>query len=226
MAFNMLTAKKQVPKEVIYPEQSLSHPATKPADLGCIKAALWIVLTQSILFNPVRAEIAGFMPVSTAAASSPWTEGFRSKYIFEKKKNVETYITVTCFQMHVRSPFCTTSGQPQRCTQVLVMKAQIWKSRRCLHRVYKPQHCPTLKPNALTASSMRHPSAQEKKGVCDLSKLPVFPQTGDFQVTQTDDPKGKLTHARTVQHGRNAYLLCECCLSCWGSLSAYASSVN
>lgn len=86
MAFNMLTAKKQVPKEVIYPEQSLSHPATKPADLGCIKAALWIVLTQSILFNPVRAEIAGFMPVSTAAASSPWTEGFRSKYIFEKKR--------------------------------------------------------------------------------------------------------------------------------------------
>lgn len=82
MAFNMLAAKKHIPKEVLYPKQSLSHPAAKPPDLGCIKATLWIVLTQSILFNLVRAEIAGFMPVSTAAVSSPWREGFGSKYIF------------------------------------------------------------------------------------------------------------------------------------------------
>lgn len=71
MAFNMLPVKNHIPKEVLYPEQSLSHPAAKPADLGCIKATLWIVLTQTILFNLVRAEIAWFMPVSTAATSCP-----------------------------------------------------------------------------------------------------------------------------------------------------------
>ena len=74
----------------------------------------------------------------------------------------------------VHSAFCTTSRQPQGCTQLLVTRAQIWQSRRRVHRVYKPQHCPTLRPNALTASSMRHPSAKEKAAGHDPSKLLVF----------------------------------------------------
>lgn len=44
------------------------------------------------------------MPGSSAAVSSPWREGFRSKYIF-KKKTTETYMSVMCFQTRLHSAF-------------------------------------------------------------------------------------------------------------------------
>jgi len=87
---------------------------------------------------------------------------------------METYMSVVCFQTHVHSAFCTASGQPQGCTPVQVMRAQIRQSRKCVHSTHKPQRCPTLQPNALAAFSMRHPSAKEKPAGHDLTKLLVF----------------------------------------------------
>lgn len=144
---------------------------------------------------------------------------------------METYMSVICFQSCVRSAFCTISGQPQGCTRVLVMRAQIWQSRKCVHRVYKPQHCPTLKPNALPASSMGHPSAQEKATGRDMSKLLAFHIF--FSLRQMIFGWSKQMIQKAKQHvsgessvAETAYLLCDCCLACWGSLLAYASSVN
>lgn len=75
--------------------------------------------------------------------------------------------------MCLHSAFCTTSRQPSRMhasTGYVSTNLAIQK----IHRVYKPRHCPTLQPNALTISSMRHPSAKEKAAGHDLSKLLVF----------------------------------------------------
>lgn len=110
------------------------------------------------------------------------------------------------------------------------MKEKICQSRKYIHIVFKPQHGPNLAAQCphcflngtpLCTGKSSWPWPEQTAGLTHL----VLPPRDYLQMAQTDDTKGKLTCDRTVSMAEMSYLLCDCCLFCWDSLSVYASSV-